>query len=571
MYQSNYFVPKVSQTYSETIEAVGLAFMFDKLEFKPIIIDKGSYFEIELDRAIYEKEIEEAEFFHFYKYLKTAKTDGNYSQYFDYEEQKERNKRNGEKRKEAKKSKVKLEDSVFESVDNNYSIYSIIYIQQAISSYNSIFEIIEENFKENFSTLLKSILLKYSTFDDKQKEVDKLLGVKTKTFTAGQVVSPLLGKGLNKSKAMGIGGTNPKTDLISQMLRFSGLFYSSIFKFMGDDTKVYVLQPYKIEFRHLEKIQIDIQKKLFASEVIKLDIKSILLTVEALLEKDKNNIRKRINSPKDKISGLQTAFFQKLGQTRTVTNISFLELPHFIEVQNQEDADSWIRFLRKDLLNQVNKSENENEKYVDFIGFIDDKEHSIFSSFRAFLTESDFEELFDFSFLYFAYVMRELSKGKHPQFISEKNLKEVLLAKFSDILNNRGFQAVAKAIRNSTISLQYAKGKGKTPIYEIKYGVAQDLKRKSEDSEELVQYLTSFIANYNSETARKVETKRVNPEDKTQRAVIKSEDIEEFVKLLDNHNPKTVAGLLASYGISIPEKKETNSQENQEVKTDEKN
>jgi hypothetical protein len=564
MYQSSYYVPKVSQTYTETLEAVGLAFMFDKLGFSSTITDRGSYFEIELDKTVIEEDIEKAEFFHFYKYLKTDKTGGEYNDdSFDYETHKGRKDRNEEKRKEAKKSKIKLDDEVFESVDKNYSTYSIISIQKAINSYNSIFEIVEQNFRDNFSTLLKSIFLKYSTFEDKQTSVDKLLGVKTKTFTAGQVVSPLLGKGLNKNKAMGIGGTNPTTDLISQMLRFAGLFYSSIFvKIFYDPknkknfhTKAYILQPHKIEFKHLEKIKIDIQKKLFASEVIKLDIKSILLTVEALLEKDKNNIRTRRSSPKDKISGLQTAFFQQLSQhTRTVTNISFLELPHFIEVQNQKDADSWIRFLRKDLLNPVNKSENTDEKYVDFIGFINDDEHSIFSNFRAFLTESDFEKFFDFSFLYFAYVMKELSKGKHPQFISEKNLKEVLLVQFSDILENSGFQAVAKAIRNSTISLQFAKGKGGTPVYEIKYGVAQDLKRKSEDREELLQYISEFIASYNSETARKVELGKVSFESKTQRAVIKSEEVEEFIKLLDANEPKTVAGLLASYGISTPKK-----------------
>jgi hypothetical protein len=311
---------------------------------------------------------------------------------------------------------------------------------------------------------------------------------------------------------------------------------------MGDDTKAYVLQPHQIEFQHLKTVRNGVQKTLFAKELIKLDIKSILLTTTYLLEKHEKNRRKRRFAPKDKISGLQTVFFQKLGQTRTVTNISFLELPHFIEISSEEDAKSWLRFINEDLLNSKK----------DFIGFIGDNEHSIFSNFRAFLTESDFNYFFEFSFLYFAYAMRELINGKHPQFFSEKNLKEVLLKKFSTILENSGFQAVAKAIRNSTISLQFSKSR----TYETKYGVAQDLKRKSEDREELLQYISEFIASYNSETARKVELGKVSPENRTQRAVIKSEEIEEFVKILDEHNPKTVAGLLASYGISIRKKDE---------------
>lgn len=123
--------------------------------------------------------------------------------------------------------------------------------------------------------------------------------------------------------------------------------------------------------------------------------------------------------------------------------------------------------------------------------------------------------------------------------------------KISEIITNDGFQKVASAIRNSTVILQGAKSRGQKIEFEIRYGVAQELQNKSRTKADLAVFIGDFIGTYNAETARKAEI------NKAYRKPVRDNELNQFYEILDNHPPKVVGALLASYGFALTEKEKT--------------
>jgi hypothetical protein len=157
--------------------------------------------------------------------------------------------------------------------------------------------------------------------------------------------------------------------------------------------------------------------------------------------------------------------------------------------------------------------------------------------------------------------MQQLSKEKYftkPFQIETLNNFFVFMEndnlKLSDIITNNGFLAVAKAIRKSTVSLQYTPKTNRQ--FEIRYGVAQQLQNKSKSKIDLVSFIGEFIGLYNAETAR---FKEKNP-DKLSRAIVKDEELNQFYSLVDSYSSKLIGALLASYGFAL---------ETKEIKNDE--
>lgn len=127
--------------------------------------------------------------------------------------------------------------------------------------------------------------------------------------------------------------------------------------------------------------------------------------------------------------------------------------------------------------------------------------------------------------------------------------------KLMEIIENRGFQAIAKAIRMSTVLLQYAPKNERK--FEIRYGVAQTLQTKSKSSEGLATFIGEFISRYNAEAARYME-KNGNP----LRANVRMDELCEFYALLDKYPSCLVGALLASYGFALQTKENNNENNN---------
>lgn len=118
----------------------------------------------------------------------------------------------------------------------------------------------------------------------------------------------------------------------------------------------------------------------------------------------------------------------------------------------------------------------------------------------------------------------------------------------AEIVNNVGFRNIAAAIRASTVTQQYREVKHGDRTYDIRYGLADDLRRKSRDPREFVQELSKFLHQYGQENERV--RKRFAGKKYRTRIAITPEDIDQVIKLVDEYDSPTIASLLIAYGYA---------------------
>ena len=114
----------------------------------------------------------------------------------------------------------------------------------------------------------------------------------------------------------------------------------------------------------------------------------------------------------------------------------------------------------------------------------------------------------------------------------------------SPIVQNVGFQHVAEAIRRSTVIPQRLKSKGER-TYEIRYGLADELRRHARYPGKFIQVLSDFIQSYNQENVRIYER-----EHRQLRKDVTAEDLEQVITLMDEYGATTVAHLLIAFGYA---------------------
>jgi hypothetical protein len=115
------------------------------------------------------------------------------------------------------------------------------------------------------------------------------------------------------------------------------------------------------------------------------------------------------------------------------------------------------------------------------------------------------------------------------------------------ILENEGFQNVATAIRQSTVNPQRAKVSGNR-VYDIRYGLGNDLKRKANYNDEFIQTLTDFMHSYNQENVQIEESYKGNPP--FRRRQLTTTDIAEIITLVDEYGAKTIGNMLVAFGYA---------------------
>jgi hypothetical protein len=112
-------------------------------------------------------------------------------------------------------------------------------------------------------------------------------------------------------------------------------------------------------------------------------------------------------------------------------------------------------------------------------------------------------------------------------------------------VQDEGFQNVAYAIRYSTVVPQSRKARGEDSLYEVRYGLGAEFKRKATVRDEFVVALSSFMQSYNQENAQQLENKR-----QQMRRDLRTTDIESVIRLIDEYGPEVVANLLIAFGYA---------------------
>lgn len=113
------------------------------------------------------------------------------------------------------------------------------------------------------------------------------------------------------------------------------------------------------------------------------------------------------------------------------------------------------------------------------------------------------------------------------------------------IVENPGFQNVAYAIRHSTVIPQGRKARGEDTLYDIRYGLGMELKRKATVRDNFVAALADFMQSYNQENRQVLESRK-----QQKRRDLRTTDMEAVVRLVDEYGPEVVANLLVAYGYA---------------------
>lgn len=579
MYQKQYFVPKTSGTYAETLEAYGLAIILDEIfranniqKPKVKIQDTGSFYVVSARTEVTEEMVRNAPYFDAFQYIKIEKDKNTNSprNFIDYKREKEiyddfrKFKQNivsldRNKRKEA-----------IENYENkphfDYDIFSKIKVN-SLHAYLKAFNNVFAN-KDSYPEFLKQILFLYGFPRDGAKSVDKNFKKlqkdneinKIEKIKTLQFFNPHQGKGVNSGKSNSIALTQMPAFWFKEYLKMAGCYKSMFVKGVkvGNrkwDSKFYVVEPRSLELTLLNTIYRSFKPNIVGRSSVKLDISSILRYTMIFIQNSeeyqqkKPSFSKRFN-PQHSVSGFHTAYQKNLGRNPAVSNIGYLRLPDFIEISSYEGGNKWINIL------------DEHVRIISKINEDVGSTTSMLHHYRQFLSSGVLDEFFEFNFEYTALLMHDiaLSRGHAGKMWLESftlNLLEEFFMsakkEFKPILESVGFRNIAKAIRNSTISEQYRKANGKQR-FDIHYGMAQDLKRKSPYKEDLVTYLSEFIANYNAETARFVERNPDLLKAGKIRATIKMQDIDELVGLIDEYGSDVVGKLLSAYGYALDRK-----------------
>ena len=583
MYQKAYYVLKESGTYSNVLEAIGLSEVIGKITKNQKCVrikDRLTHFQVIVDDAITEEMVVSTNYFDGFTFVKfkedTTVPEG--VSFIDYKKEKIINDNQKKKEKEiyqkiSKTSDKKQKQLLLKVIEeyapqkrSDWDILSNINKLKVSNAYEKLFNNVFNNKtiedKNVFPALLKTILTLYSIWDDNTFEAKKLLKQSCGKFDevkSLQMLNPHQVKGVNKEKATGISMGAEDVLWIREYLKIIGCFKVMFVRPIQVssktwDTKIYVLSPKEIDYSRLSLLHNSFKQNLRGITSLKMDISSIILFcrtfIENIEEYKKDRPFLRNYQPHHFVSGFSTAYLKKLGTSESISNISFLQLPDFIEVKNKSDGDNWIKILEehRKIFSRDAIKEAGDGLYI-------------LQSYRSFISSGSIDQFLESLSSYSELLIKEISKEHYyiypfsqtllEQFfkLTEDYYMKTLNKPLSPIFQNEGFKNIAKAIRSSTISLQYTPKNQR--VYEVKYGMAQDLKRKSAYKNELVEYIMEFSAFYNSENARIKERKGDSA--KT-RSSIKQQDIEEFISLVDEYDSNLIGKLLCAYGYALDRK-----------------
>ena len=266
---NKFYITKISGTYSELLEAYGVANTLNKI-FQQLDIDDVdivmrdglSIYVIETSVNITPELISNLKYFQLFTYIRKDTSDNidDKLDVFDYQVQKQLR---GQRKKEVESAKKRFENNKNAlrrelcRIDNVYSHekpiafnYDVLFQFSLPNNYRSLqklFKNIEVN-RENFSELIWAILQYYGTLGNSYMPKDKNINIPNSKVTNTQIIAPHQGKGLNESKANGINAKNEESNWISNSMKISGAFSDMICHLVKDGLKILVPEYKEIDF-----------------------------------------------------------------------------------------------------------------------------------------------------------------------------------------------------------------------------------------------------------------------------------------------------------------------------------
>lgn len=551
---------KKTGSYSDCLVAIGMADLLSSLPTRNghlrqvTIKDNGESFVLEVSPPASEEDFNQWNIGSGYPYIQVKKDDEDRPTFnvIDYEAAREQEKVYREYQKVVgKKSKTvttQLETQGLEGPPPPRADLSVLKTYNSMrmgsNSYNALHKALREvkNSREMVMAKLGVIQpsQRYATEEKKlQKAVSTL-----------QLFNPTAGKGTHRPKpdSSSAGGFPDKlVDWFEEWMKFRALHQAVLTYPVGDDTKVMVIAPGDIYIQEVEYLRKRLlSKRLYGS--VWLEILAVFEIVRGLIDHSKEMSGEKgslsyfyENTPNQLIKGFYNTYFKSLGTASAVMNISFLGLPGWFPISSPSDAEDWMDILE------------EHERCLKSLDESHSSDIPVLMLYRDFLSTGRLELALEFFPMYGIHFMQRKAQNKWVDAFTTKNLGRLFMSyDLQDIVLNKGFQNVAKAIRRSTIYAQIRKSKtGRSP-FEIQYGLAQDWKRKARFKDQFIAELADFVQRYNAESARHMEL------GKEPRELVSTQDLSDIISLIEkNNSSELVCMLLLAYGYA----KETKEQE----------
>ncbi|MCL6628225.1 MAG: hypothetical protein K6U00_01320 [Armatimonadetes bacterium] len=562
---TEYYIPMKTNTHGDALAAAGLARLLDSADAPARIRAEGSYYVIEA-QDVDEDKADVLRSKSLYKFLIDKEKappslpayDLQASRAVEQQKSARRNEINDRKKNQGKSKDSEFQEQLKETArDPEYALYNAFKIMQVHMGANKALKAIHIQNKQ----LMKQILDEFRKPDRKLPKVE--LGA-----SHNQLMNPLMAKGCYSLKPSTTARGNPgiaKTDdsEFIQYLRYGGYFsvavpyllHSSGYKRRlrrSCDLRMLVPMPVDISLAALEAVIAKLRSgQLVVGRRLKRDVLAALALAELLVEHSEfvsssntefPGLSLSGRTPAEIISGLYVAHYMNTSQLgRNVSELAFVGLPSWFRICSKEDAYAWLGIL------------SEHRKVARALDERVSEEIGLLQQYRCVLqTREDeaFLSFLEFAASYGAYWMSATNNPnkKRMSRLSTSNIERMaksMAPEIAGILQDPGFQSIARAIRKSTVNAQAQKAMGKKPWREIRYGLIAELNRKRFVKEELLEALGTFIAQYNSENARQREIQKSLEAAPTN---VSTQDMESFVRLVDDiDNPALIGSLLCAY------------------------
>jgi hypothetical protein len=404
------------------------------------------------------------------------------------------------------------------------------------------------------------------------KEV-KIEGVESR-LTASQVFNPSMGKGQNQPKSDQLAMGNEKIFWLLEYLKAVGLFVATVPRAFTDEgmRKTYVLVPANIELNEHENIFARFKRTLDGASAspIKADVLTSLDYADAYLSycRAAKITDPEIFNPRNTVQGFAVAGYVLLSKNSfTMINLSSLGLPPWLNasVQTGDDAAA------------VQEVIEEHQAIIRPLNETFQEQNNLLDTYRDFLAGRS-DALFAFCTGYGEHVVRTLPVNQRirqmsvlalDQIIGRIDMPEVEPLDFiSTSGRHPGFHKVAYAIRHSTIIPQRQnanakKGQGAKSLYDVRYGLGNNLRRRTDAASDFMEALTEFLHLYNAETVQVYENTG-----EQRRKQVSISDLDDVLSLVHTYGPRLVCNMLVAYGYASIGKTGTNQGDKNETQDD---
>lgn len=555
---THFYVDKTSQTFADILIAFGLARIVDELLREQtkggrnvLIEDRGPYYQLTCTPALERTTVEAAHELFPIKVIATAKNKSKLPAdllsdlMVDYEQERERvslffaARRSGGNGSTSPPSPHQHWD-IFRAINPG-----------TLPGYNSMM-LTWWTIRQAHPQVLLLLLDLYSTTpndyesaENRWKEFDKEHGWGIKAqATCQQLYNPDQGKGQNRAKADALSIGNLGALWLAEWLKAVGFYQAALTRLMRGtkDRKTFVVAPRELTYWENQEIMSRFMETMQVSESpTRFDILAALRYARVLLEHFSaepgslarllglQQLKKRV------VAGFHTAFYKDLGNAVATMNLAFVALPGWVEVRSREEVDLYTGLLAEleSFVRQFDESHSDAFTLLQYL--------------RDFVSGDDLDAFFRFTNAFPAYLIGRREQNKYARSLTTEFIERLVMSTekhLARILESPGFQSIAYAIRQSTVTAQYRKKQGDRK-YDVRYGLGQELARKARYPESFIAALSDFLHKYNAENAQVMEN-RSGP----YRRSVKTTDIGEIVALIDEFGSETVANLLIAYGYA---------------------